>query len=148
MMVVELSRHTWKKATWTSIYVGIIITLSIIIIGVKKVNIVQEIVSGFIPAFIFSTLMMGLATFWFSFSRKQPWIPALTTIFPILAGLLLAYFCYDLLEIRNSNHENYISQGLADFLKMISSLLASLVAIMFSLVVLRRNPSNQNMEEE
>ena len=148
MMVVEASRKNWKKAASTSLGISIFLALSMMIIGIGEINITQRIISGFLPGFIFSTLMMGLATIWFSFSRKQPWLPVIATLFPILLGLICAYFCYEVLEIRDSNHKNFISQGLADFLKMISTLLASLVAIIFSLVILQRDRLNRNTEEE
>tara|TARA_B100000214_G_scaffold296301_1_gene226170 strand:- start:947 stop:1393 length:447 start_codon:yes stop_codon:yes gene_type:complete len=148
MMVVEMSRKNWKKAASTSLGISMVLALSIMIIGIGDIDIAQRIISGFLPGFIFSTLMMGLATIWFSFSRKQPWLPVIAALFPILFGLICAYFFYEILEIRDSNHENYISQGLADFLKMISTLLASLVAIIFSLVILQRDRSNHSTEEE
>ena len=147
MMIIEKSKSNWKSGISISISIGLFLFISIIIIGVDELNLIQNIVSGIISGLIFSTSIMGIVTFWFSFSRKQPWMPAIASLVPILLGLLCAYFCYEFLDIKNSNYESIISQGLANFLQVISTIIASIVAIIFSLVILQRN-STDNTEEE
>lgn len=147
MMIIEQSKSNWKSGISISISIGLFLFISLTIIGVDELNMIQNIASGLISGLIFSTAIMGIVTFWFSFSRKQPWMPAIASLIPIFIGIFCAYFCYEYLDIKNPNYESMTSQGLANFLQMISAIIASIVAIIFSLVILQRN-SSENTEEE
>ncbi len=146
-MVVELSKYNWRKGILASICIGLSLILVVVLIGVREIDITHSIVSGLISGFLFSTSLAGATTFWFSFSRKQPWTPAIISLIPIILGIGLAYLCYESLEITDASHDTAVAQGLADLLQMISMMIATGVAIVFSLVMLLRHPTT-NMEEE
>ena len=146
-MVVELSKNNWKTGILTASCIGLCLVLVIVIIGIEDIDITHSIVSGLITGIIFSTSLAGLTTFWFSFSRKQPWMPAIVSLIPIILAISFAYICYEVLDITDANHNTAIAQGLADLLQMISTIIATGVAIIFSLVMLLRHPTN-HLEEE
>ena len=147
MTVVDVTINNWKKAVLTSGGTALGLIVVVLSIGVKDVEFSQSIISGLVSGLVFSTVMASITTFWFSFSRKQPWMPVMISILPILLAISFAYVCYELFDIRDARHETAIAQGLSDFLRMITALIATSVAIIFSLVILLKHPTN-NMEEE
>lgn len=146
-MVAELSKYNWRNAIFVSICIGLCLVLVVALIGVEDIDITHSIVSGLVTGILFSTSIAGVTTFWFSFSRKQPWMPAIISLIPIILAISLAYVCYELLDFTEARHNTAIAQGLADLLQMMSTMIATGVAIVFSLVMLLRHPTN-NMEEE
>ena len=146
-MVVDISKNNWKKGIVASSCVGLCLIVVSTIIGIGEIDVTHSIISGLIAGMIFSTSMAGMTTFWFSFSRKQPWMPAIVSLMPIILAIGFAYLCYELLGIKDASHDTAIAQGLADLLRMISAIIATAVAIVFSLVMMLRHPK-ANMEEE